>query len=504
MANAWQRLRSLLRMPSLLVRPSDSDSIRPTAADNAPINKLPSELLGDIFQQLSSPRRDSMADIMRVSIGCRCWRVAALSASRIWTKVHLVLDRMDPIFVGRFCKRGAPLPLSFRCDDDGYRTRLDPAIYLVLAVHASGIREFIVPDVNSHFLETLHARDVLTRPFPQLETLWVVRTTPIPTPFLGNCAPNLTMICIPSSAVPLAGDFPALRAVTTFRVMYGLLDQTRLERVLKLCPNLKHLIHAAAFRKLALGVTRYDVALDTLCFFDSLMTESFPAPMLEMLNASCIRHITVLDTHMAAMTLVLAPLRTIVYAVFDYTEGYIELVDERGFVRCFHRCRSWGGEPLRHICKLPSLSWNLQSLAVVGIPPADCPVPPVASIVCLTIGVTQYDASALGFTLTRPCPLLSELRVASYCYKRTDGAAAVDMSASVVAQFIQMRLERSPLRQLRLDSVRLDGDAPSGLPVVHTASVLAPAQYGGDLPYRLDHPWEYEAWRLRRERKQQS
>lgn len=442
---------------------------------------------------------------MRISLVCRHWRDVALAAPRIWTQVHLVLDRMDPVVFGRFCKRGAALPLSFRCDGDGYRTRLDPAIYLVLAVHAVRIREFIVPDVNSHFLETLHARDVLTRPFPQLESLWIVRTTPVPTPFLGNRAPNLTMICIPSSAVPLSGDFPALRAVTTFRVMHGPLDQARLERVLKLCPNVKHLIHAAAFRKRAPVLRRYAVALDTLCFFDSQLPESFPAPMLEMLNAARIRHITVLDTHMDAMTIVITPLRAIVHAVFDYAEGYIELVDERGFARCFHRCRAWGEKPFGHICKSLPIRWSLHSLSVVGLQPVDCPVPPLDVLACLTIGVTRHDAPPPAFALAWSCPLLSELRLARYCYRAADRAVEpVEVSARAVAEFVATQLAHAPLQELRLDSVRLDGDAPSGLRLVQTASVLMPAPYGGELPYRMDHPWEYDSWRLRRERKRLS
>lgn len=448
---------------------------------------------------------------MHVSLVCRHWRQLALAAPHLWNNVHLVFARMDPVIIGHFFTRAAPLALSFRSDSDHIRSLLNPAVYTVLAAHASQIREFIVPNALTQFLETQHATTVLTKPFPQLETLWIVRTTPVPAPFLGHYAPNLTTLCIPASALPLTGELPTLRAVTTFRVMLGLLDRAQLERVLALCPNVKRLLRAASFRDSVSVTHRYPVALDTLTFSDMRSPELalFAAPLLEMLDAPSIRHIVMLDTHMDAMTLVVAQLRAIVHALFDFTEGYVELVDERGFLRCFYHCCFWGEEPLRHICTLSSIRWRLQSLVVVGIPPAGCPLPPVHDLRSLTIGVSQDDTTLPAFALERPFSLLSELRIARYDYRafprRADGSDVFEMSARAVSEFVATLLEHTPsLEQLHLDSVRLDGDAPPRLRVLHTASRMTPAPYGGDLPYDLDHPLEYEALRMRRRRERQS
>ncbi|EJD33641.1 hypothetical protein AURDEDRAFT_177272 [Auricularia subglabra TFB-10046 SS5] len=125
-----------------------------------------------------------MEDVVRISLVCRYWRKIELSTPRIWTQVHVVLDRMDPVIVGRFCKRSSPLPLCIHADDDGRKTRVDPAIYPVLAVNAPRIREFVVSDADSRLLETLQARDVLTRPFPLMETLWIAWSTSLPANFL--------------------------------------------------------------------------------------------------------------------------------------------------------------------------------------------------------------------------------------------------------------------------------------------------------------------------------
>lgn len=73
---------------------------------------------------------------------------------------------MEPGIFGRSCKRGAPTPLLFRCNEDGYQTRVDRAVDPVLVVdwtHASRAREFILPDFSSRFMETLHARAALHR-----------------------------------------------------------------------------------------------------------------------------------------------------------------------------------------------------------------------------------------------------------------------------------------------------------------------------------------------------
>ncbi|EJD45117.1 hypothetical protein AURDEDRAFT_184856 [Auricularia subglabra TFB-10046 SS5] len=454
------------------------------------------------------PQLDSMEDVVRVSLVCRYWREIALSAPRIWTEVHVVLDRMDPVIVGRFCKRSAPLPLSIRCaNSGGYKTRVDPAIYLVLADNAPRIREFVVPDVNCHLLDTLQARDVLTRPFPLLEILWVGRTTSLPATFLGDCAPNLTTLCLPASAVPLAGDYPALWSVTTFRVLSGLLIQQVLERVLTLCPNLKSLVHAASFRRPTLVLPRYAVNLDTLCFFDSQVAESFVAPMLELLNHSRIRHITVLDTHTDSIDIVVEPLRAVVHALFDWENNYMELADERGFTRCFHRCDPWGVGPFRHLCTLPTVRWELTSMAIVGAVPRDFPIPAVNGLSSLTIGVTWHEPTPPAFSCTWTCPALSVLRLSSYCYGADldtfVNPTTLEISSLDVGYFIATRLEVARLDELRLNSVRLirGGREIADLPfcdhVVQSEGFLGPSSYDEDLPYRLDKPWAHEGWHWR-------
>ncbi|KAL1950282.1 hypothetical protein VTO73DRAFT_5406 [Trametes versicolor] len=223
-----------------------------------PVNRLPAEVLSDIFSLASltpfhpgyplrpegryQSSRILQTQIMRV---CRQWRDVAQSTTPLWSDIILLPYRGIPLS-SQIRWAGTT---SINVYSEGHVNPLVP----ILAEHAHRIRRLHIRTIDSFWIDMdrrIHAVfAILPRLALHIEELvlhaWKIHWCPPTASVFSGCAPRLRVLSLFQLAFVPTDHFPALREL--YIVLQNAVEQSQLLDMLRGSPMLE-LIHIAAPR----------------------------------------------------------------------------------------------------------------------------------------------------------------------------------------------------------------------------------------------------------------
>ncbi|KAF7966746.1 hypothetical protein HWV62_37225 [Athelia sp. TMB] len=191
------------------------------------IARIPNEILAIIFQEARS-REDSLK--FQASQVTRRWRDVAISIPRLWSRIHLTVDKLEKIqLFSLYLSRSKTVPVDLkvieRLDDEGHL----PILGKLLADHIARCRQLTLDFASTGSAGIIHYC-IVQAPAPLLESfdaayLWEKGFHP-PATVLRGGTPMLATIHL--RAVP--HYLPPLSSVTTLNVhAIGSLERISLE-----------------------------------------------------------------------------------------------------------------------------------------------------------------------------------------------------------------------------------------------------------------------------------
>ncbi|KZV97615.1 hypothetical protein EXIGLDRAFT_832746 [Exidia glandulosa HHB12029] len=430
-----------------------------------PINKLPPELLGDIFcyTQTETLRHSHNIDPLvvptKLSLVCTHWRAVAVCVPQLWSEIFAGTKKCPPYLLSSLLDRGRRVVLALK--------DLDDSLSCVLAEYMDRIRELRILTVSN--------ADALLRPAPILEALGIdTWKDGFPPGFLGDYAPNLSKVSLPKVSLRPLVDYPALRAVTSVHASRSGANQPDILCALfQQCPQLNTLTGITGsfltfgnvpnrLRNLAVRDFReWRRTTTSYQYIDS-------ARLLDVLDYLRVRTISLHSPFPGTIAKALEGLQdpgrwTISLdwrGGYDHIDTSIEIGDERGFSRTFHwigpveRYYHEGGEKsFRHILGYTT-ALSLRSLSVFCPNCRDLDYPP------FTLNIRALKSLAFGFSTAKELwvpsflaelPALHDIRI-------TAVMDPFEVAPMALARFMQELMNRLGLQRipvLYLDTVIL-------------------------------------------------
>lgn len=184
------------------------------------VNRLPAEILSDIFilladlrtQEYSSWQRER-ALWLRVTHVCRHWRNIAMDCTPLWSTVLFVTPQLTKAMLER--ARSTPLSLNFSPNTPNFNNVLSKMLSQFYRLRSVSITGNINDNILAKFSGTA----------PVLEDLSLVHSsgafsepTKLPSDFLRGGAPNLHRLSIEGFEIPVWENLPLVPSVTHLRL----------------------------------------------------------------------------------------------------------------------------------------------------------------------------------------------------------------------------------------------------------------------------------------------
>ncbi|EIW52561.1 uncharacterized protein TRAVEDRAFT_61034 [Trametes versicolor FP-101664 SS1] len=133
----------------------------------SPVNRLPTEILINIFRDLKEGRTESGTQPWyNVAAVCRSWRAIASSTPLLWNDIHVGPD-MNAVLFQAFLERSLPFPIAV-----SFASSTKLAVYLALIrAHLSRVR--VLRFISTPRSEADLVADLLNESMPTLEKLTV-------------------------------------------------------------------------------------------------------------------------------------------------------------------------------------------------------------------------------------------------------------------------------------------------------------------------------------------
>ncbi|KZV97627.1 hypothetical protein EXIGLDRAFT_832753 [Exidia glandulosa HHB12029] len=426
--------------------------------DTVGINRLPPEVLGAIFFQLTVYNRP-VRSICLASAVCRRWRDVALSTPQLWKRIDDSDEYLPVDLFGLWLERSGALPISVVCAGG--------TDCLVLKDHLSRIRRLVLTKWWTgwgHYLMSL-----IDLPAPVLETLWLPEWITLPADVFSSCAPKLRTLAVQLSVLEITNSYPALRGLTCLHLLShpdededspGFKRDTILHILFEL-PNLATLVGVTPLKLSSAPMSPQeqmdlrDQGLRVVQATDHPLSGERTMESLHILRYDRIPHVSI--SRPSSFTLeslfsAALPDRPYTHVTLDRIRGHVALRTQDGFTRALTECKAH-----RSTSNLLHVATSLTSLTVVGRLYQDARFSPAFPVLrTLTIGVHSSDFPPSAMCLTWSCPCLKTLCLTSIRDRESISNGAVETFISTSLEFADERLA-----ELRLDSVEVSSASDS-------------------------------------------